>query len=105
MEGPSLRQVERMEDSSLKQEPPRREGVPAAAASAALPVYGIPVQGQYRPDLEENMPDQVRVALCGIWVELKEGVVPKGRYRIGAAARNRVTGLGLVNWTNRFVRL
>ncbi len=105
MEGPSLRQEERMEDSSLKQEPPRREGVPAAAASAALPVYGIPVQGQYRPDLEENMPDQVRVALCGIWVELKEGVVPKGRYRIGAAARNRVTGLGLVNWTNRFVRL
>lgn len=68
-------------------------------------VYTLPLAGQYRPDLEENMPDQTNVALCGFDVALREGAVPYGTYRIGMAARNRVTGLKLVNWTNRYVQL
>lgn len=89
----------------LRQEPSRSPENQAAAQGEKETVYGIPVRGQYRPDLEENMPDQVHTALCGYWIKLEEGVVAEGRYRIGAAARNRVTGLRLVNWTNRFVRL
>lgn len=100
-----LRWEEHRGAPALRREEPRRQEIPADPEEAENPVYGIPVQGQYRPDLEENMPDQVQVALGGFWMELKDGVVPEGRYRLGAAARNRVTGLGLVNWTNRFVQL
>jgi len=66
-------------------------------------VYAIRLAGQYRPDLEINMPDQENVGLCGFWVEIGEHAVPPGRYRIGMGVRNRVTGLRLVNWSSRFV--
>jgi len=67
--------------------------------------YAVRLAGQYRPDLEENLPDQVNAALCGFLVEIGEGVIPAGRYRIGMAARSRVTGLGLVNWSGRTMEL
>lgn len=66
-------------------------------------VMVIPLKEQYRPDLEENMPDQVNVALSGFHVRLKGNLLPPGRYRIGAAARHRITGAGLANWSNRFI--
>lgn len=66
-------------------------------------IYVIKLAEQHRPDLEENMPDQVNVALSGFAVELKETVLPTGRYQLGLAARNRVTGLRLVNWSNRYL--
>lgn len=68
-------------------------------------IYGALLRGQYRPDLEENLPDQTNVALSGFDVELGEGIVSAGRYRIGMLARNRVTGLKLINWSNRYVEL
>lgn len=80
-------------------------------------IYTVSLEGQYRPDLEENMPDQVNVALSGYDVQLQgvgeerllsvgESCLPKaGTYRIGMAARNRITGLKLINWTNRYVEL
>lgn len=68
-------------------------------------VYAIELKGQYRPDLEENMADQLHVALGGFDVEIGQDAVPEGRYRLGMAARNRVTGLRLVNWSNRYVEL
>lgn len=66
-------------------------------------VMVIPLQEQYRPDLEENMPDQVNVALSGFHVRLRGNLLQPGRYRIGAAAKHRITGAGLVNWSNRFI--
>lgn len=66
-------------------------------------IYAMKLAEQYRPDLEENMPDQVNVALSGFAVELKEAVLPTGRYQLGLAARNRVTGLRLINWSNRYL--
>lgn len=65
-------------------------------------VYTIPVSGQYRPDLAENMPDQIHVALCGFWIGLAQdrNVLPPGKYRVGMTVRNRVTGLKLVNYSN-----
>lgn len=68
-------------------------------------VYGIAPEEQLRPDLEENMPDQRNVALSGFWIRLTEGCVPRGKYRIGIRARNRVTGLRLVNWSSRTIEL
>ncbi|MCM1188901.1 MAG: glycosyltransferase [bacterium] len=68
-------------------------------------VYGIALEGQLRPDLEENMPDQKNVALSGFWLKLSADDLPFGSYRIGVSARNRVTGLRLVNWSNRTIEI
>lgn len=67
--------------------------------------YRIPLQGQYRPDLAENMPDQVNVGLCGYMAELMRAALPAGRYNVGVLARNRVTGTKLINWSNRVVEI
>lgn len=68
-------------------------------------VFVIPLREQYRPDLEENMPDQVNVALSGFHVRLKSNLLPPGRYRLGAAVKHRITGVGLANWSNRFMEI
>lgn len=68
-------------------------------------VYVIPLEGQYRPDLEENMPDQMNVALSGFHVRLKANLLAPGRYRIGVAVRHRITGARLMNWSNRFLQI
>ncbi len=68
-------------------------------------VYAVEIWGQYRPDLEANMADQVNVGLGGFDVEIGQEAVPEGRYQVGMAAQNRVTGLRLVNWSGRCVEL
>ncbi|MCM1090790.1 MAG: glycosyltransferase [Butyrivibrio sp.] len=71
-----------------------------------MPKYYVTVcLGQYRPDLVENMPDQTNVGLCGYMVELKEGVLPKGVYQVGAVARNRVNNHAIANWSNRRINV
>ena len=67
-------------------------------------IYAVSIIEQYRPDLEENMPDQVNVALSGFAVKLAEDFLPPGSYQLGLAARNKVTGLRLINWSNRVIR-
>ncbi len=68
-------------------------------------VFVIPLKEQYRPDLEENMPDQVNVALSGFHLRLKVNLLPPGKYRIGVAVKHRITGAGLMNWSNRFMEI
>ena len=67
-------------------------------------VYAVTLEGQYRPDLIENMPDQINVGLCGFTLQLP---LPFGseKYQIAMAVRNRVTGLRLMNVSNRFLML
>lgn len=68
-------------------------------------VHVIPLTEQYRPDLEENMPDQVNVALSGFHVRLKANLLAPGRYRLGVAVRHRITGARLMNWSNRLLQI
>lgn len=75
------------------------------AGQAAGRIYVLKLEGMYRPDLEENMPDQRNVALCGFDVEIGRETLPAGKYRLGVAVRNRMTGLGLQNWSNRFINV
>ena len=64
--------------------------------------YRIKLVGKYRPDLVENMPDQTNVGLCGFKIRLdKKDILPAGKFVLGVAVKNKVTGLGLVNMTNR----
>lgn len=64
-------------------------------------IYAVKLLGQYRPDLEENMADQVNVGLGGFMLELGNTVIPGGRYRMGMGVRNRITGTKILNWSNR----
>lgn len=61
-------------------------------------IESLLLQGQYRPDLEENMPDQKNVALSGFEVHLSEDIL-SGKL-LGAAAVNRITGLKLLSFSN-----
>lgn len=61
-------------------------------------IESLLLQGQYRPDLEENMPDQKNVALSGFEVHLSEAIL-SGKL-LGAAAVNRITGLKLLFFSN-----
>lgn len=74
------------------------------------PLWQIPVDGQYRPDLTENMPDQKNVGLCGFWMKIWEedfpaGKLAEGRYRIAVGVRNRLTGLRLMNNSNCYFEI
>ena len=81
-----------------------RDACPAGGPDGDV-AYAMEIRGQYRPDLEANMADQVNVGLGGFDVEIGQEAVPEGRYQVGMAARNRVTGLRLVNWSGRCVEL
>lgn len=74
-------------------------------APDARTVFAVPLKGQYRPDLVENMPDQINVGMCGFWVKISKENLEPGKYRIGMAARNRVTGTRLMNFGNRWVEV
>lgn len=79
--------------------------IKATEIKATEIIYEAALEGSYRPDLEENMLDQVNVGLSGFRVEFGASPVPAGNYLVGMCARNRVTGLRLVNWSNRRIEL
>lgn len=65
-----------------------------------LTVYELDFTEQYRQDLQENMPDQKNVALCGFHVNIAEPL-PEGEYRIGMLATDKISGSSLMNYSNR----
>jgi len=67
-------------------------------------IYAVELEGQYRPDLVENMPDQINVGLCGFKVKLCGRVLSGRSFRIGMAVRNRVTGTKIYYFGNRILR-
>lgn len=67
-------------------------------------IYELRICGQYRPDLTENMPDQVNVGLAGFWIDLSKVMLPAGSYRIAMAAASRISGTRLWNESNRFYK-
>ena len=64
-------------------------------------VYRIPFRGQYRSDLEENMPDQTCVGLSGFWVDLAAAGVPGGRYQVGMYAGDLTGRTGIYRFSGR----
>lgn len=64
-------------------------------------LWQLPITGQYRSDLEENMPDQIHVALSGFLVRIPETSLPEGSYEIGMYAKDRTGGTRLLNWSGR----
>lgn len=64
-------------------------------------VLVIPLERQYRPDLEENLPDQRNVALGGFWVDVSGLNLQGGSYSIGMLAKSRVNRTRLLQFSNR----
>ena len=78
-----------------------------ADGKGKIPVLLIETQPQYRQDLEENMAEQINVAMSGFHVCIggsAEKAFEKGAvYRIGVMAVNRVNKGKLLNWSERFI--
>lgn len=68
-------------------------------------IYQVACERQYRPDLLENLPDQKNVALGGFWVRPDMTGLSAGRYLLGFAAKRRMGGTGLINWSNRYLEV
>ena len=67
--------------------------------------FRIPVTDCYRPDIEENMPDQICVAMSGFYVKIPKELLPSGEYRIGMLAEDKTSRLKLANWSNRYITI
>lgn len=67
--------------------------------------FMAPLYPQYRPDLEEKMPDQVRVALCGFWIFVEKGTLAPGKYRVGCLAKRKVGNLKLFYWSDHHLNV
>ncbi|MDL2301264.1 glycosyltransferase [Lachnospiraceae bacterium OttesenSCG-928-D06] len=67
--------------------------------------YMVEMKPGYRPDLEENMKDQIHVALCGINVipYLEKIYQTINTYQVGVLAEHRISGMKLINYTNRYL--
>jgi len=72
-----------------------------AKEPASEDVYWVKLENMYRDDLEENMPDQVNVALSGFWVDLSSSGLPTGTYSVAVLAKNRLNGAMLLNYSGR----
>ena len=73
------------------------------SGSSLSRAYQIKLAGQYRQDLEENMPDQKNVALSGFWVECQSGGLPQGDYEVAILAVHKLNKGKLLNYTNRSI--
>lgn len=60
-------------------------------------------EGMYRYELEENIPDQKNVALCGFSISRKEDNLEPGNYKVGILAVHKVTGSKLFNWCGKVI--
>ncbi|MCR5255576.1 MAG: glycosyltransferase [Acetatifactor sp.] len=69
-------------------------------------IYTFPMEGRYRPDIADNMPDQINVGLCGFNFRFSRGAMEKLKkektYNIGIMAKNTVTKTGLINFSTRY---
>ena len=61
--------------------------------------YVARVTKQYRQDLEENLPDQRNVALCGFAVRLETEKELSSEYQIGMIAVHKVSKIKLLNFS------
>ena len=59
------------------------------------------VEGVYRYELEQSVPDQVNVALGGFYISMENAGIPKGRYRIGMLAEHKLSKGKLFCWSGK----
>lgn len=60
----------------------------------------IPIDERYRPDIRNNLKDQLNVDLTGFAAKVQLGSIPKGTYRFGMLTEDRCSRQKLVNWSS-----
>ncbi len=63
-------------------------------------VWQISLDSRYRPDIKNNLRDQMNVDLTGFAAKLKKDAVPAGVYQFGMLAEDKCSRQKLVNWSN-----
>lgn len=63
-------------------------------------VWALPVENQRRPDIREQLKDQINVDLTGFAVKLHRTELPPGVYQLGMLAKDKCSRQRLVNWSN-----
>ena len=63
------------------------------------------LEGMYKYELEENVPDQKNVGLSGFYISREGEQLQSGKYKPGILAVNKVTGLKLFSWCGKVLEL
>lgn len=66
-------------------------------------VFQITPEWYYRPDIFQNLQDQVNVALSGFACLINMKEMPHGRYEVGILAKDKISGQHLLKVTTRSV--
>ncbi len=71
--------------------------------SAEGECFYTPLTGQYRPDLEQNLPDQQNVALCGFGICDPARGLKATEYKISIVAVHRISRLKLLGQSSKVI--
>ena len=63
-------------------------------------VYGISIDQRFRPDIKNNLSDQLNVELTGFAAKMKCDKIPEGSYQFGMLAVDRCSRQRLINWSS-----
>lgn len=66
-------------------------------------IYTLFPESVIRKDVEENLPDQIHVAMTGFSAKINGKDIPLGKYRIGILVKDRCSRQMLYSWTNRYL--
>lgn len=74
-------------------------------AEDGVTVYEAPVENVYRPDIAENLTDQIHDRLTGFACMIPKDSLPAGRYVVGMLAEDK-TGRGrIANWSDVYLKV
>lgn len=63
-------------------------------------VWGVSLDIEYRPDIRDNLKDQLNVDLTGYTAKVSANSLPEGEYRFGMYMKDKTSSLRLYNWSN-----
>ena len=63
-------------------------------------LWKLPVGSAYRPDIAENLTDQINDKLTGFQAIIKSDALPKGRYLIGMLVVDKTSRQRIINWSD-----
>lgn len=97
-----LKQVER-DDGPMREE--AAVGPAGENASGLSAVWRLPVNRQYRPDIQENLGHMQMVALTGVCLRFDRNALPEGEYLIGFLWEDCCSRQKLYQWTAETMRI
>lgn len=68
-------------------------------------LFEIIVEGQFRPDIAKNVPDQKNVEMSGFSIQIPVDALKKGRYRIGLYAKKKLAKEEIIRWTTCYLEM